>query len=361
MAERKASSISLPEKCDLFAPYSGFLDATLHWEKHLGQPDDYPAWLVKSMAPDGHQIRGFQCFHPAQGVLILHPVNFGSTQLLLSCGIHGNETGPIELIDRLLNYALLYPDAVRIPICIILGNPKAMLRQERFTETNLNRMFSANSTTTQQYESCRAKELQKITKHFLSSGEKRLHFDCHTAIRSSNYEQFAVYPTSQPGCLPGEQRDFLQESGIEAALIQNNTGSTFSAYTQRQCQAQSFTLELGRVAPFGQNDLKNYQLLTDALLQLINNQADSTVHVQNPAAKPLQVFTVVHEIINTGDGFQLMLDEDAPNFTPFSKGALVWRDQTTEYRVKSDMEYIVFPNSKVGKGQRAGLIVGIRQ
>jgi hypothetical protein len=36
---------------------------------------------------------------------------------------------------------------------------------------------------------------------------------------------------------------------------------------------------------------------------------------------------------------------------------LIWEDKENSYRVKDQVEYIVFPNSKVGIGQRAGIML----
>ncbi len=61
--------------------------------------------------------------------------------MVLSVGIHGNETAPIELLGASL--ARLEAGLLRLgsPVLVILGNLEAIRAGTRFVNTNLNRLF----------------------------------------------------------------------------------------------------------------------------------------------------------------------------------------------------------------------------
>jgi len=58
--------------------------------------------------------------------------------------------------------------------------------------------------------------------------EPRLHYDLHTAIRSSEIEKFAVYPYLHTRSWSKQQLAFLESCDIEAVLLSNQPAGTFS-------------------------------------------------------------------------------------------------------------------------------------
>ena len=80
--------------------------------------------------------------------------------IVLSTLIHGNETGPLPAflwaIEALLSQSLSYGGTVTF----VLGNPEAARKDQRFLESDLNRMFLKNNLQT--HESRRAQELMPI-------------------------------------------------------------------------------------------------------------------------------------------------------------------------------------------------------
>src|SRR3546814_3695843 len=90
---------------------------------------------------------------------------------------------------------------------------------------------------------------------------------------------------------------------MEAVLLQNKPSIVFSAYTYDQLGAESFTLELGKARPFGENDGVNVSLLETRLQQLIEgNEPES-----DDSLDGLQLFSVAREIIKHSDSFRLNL------------------------------------------------------
>ncbi|MGE8457742.1 MAG: succinylglutamate desuccinylase, partial [Pseudomonas alloputida] len=62
--------------------------------------------------------------------------------LLLSAGIHGNETAPIELLERLLHGVANGKIKPRARVLFLFGNPAAIRKGERFVEQDINRLFN---------------------------------------------------------------------------------------------------------------------------------------------------------------------------------------------------------------------------
>ncbi len=67
--------------------------------------------------------------------------NPNNESLIVSAGIHGNETAPIEVLNHLLNELIDGQWQLACPALLILGNPMSMDAGQRFIDVNLNRRF----------------------------------------------------------------------------------------------------------------------------------------------------------------------------------------------------------------------------
>ena len=275
--------------------------------------------------------------------------------LLLSAGIHGNETAPIELLDELLHEVARGDLKVRARVLFLFGNPEAIRRGERYLKHDVNRMFNGRHEQYSGNEALRAHELERLASAFFSVPERtRLHYDLHTAIRGSRIEQFALYPFRQD-CEPSRlELARLSEAGMQAVLLQKKTSITFSAYTREQLAAEAFTLELGKARPFGQNQQVDLSRLRIKLSELIAG----TELPQADALNGLQLFRVSREIIKYTDAFQLHLAASVENFTELEQGMLLADDGPGKrWKVEEQGARIIFPNPKVANGLRAGILV----
>jgi succinylglutamate desuccinylase len=152
--------------------------------------------------------------------------------LLLSAGIHGNETAPIELLDRLLHDIARGDLKPRARVLFLFGNPEAIRRGERFVEQDVNRLFNGRHELSGGPEALRACELERLAASFFSVPDRsRLHYDLHTAIRGSKIEQFALYPWKEGRQHSRRELARLRAAGMEAVLLQNKPSIVFSAYT----------------------------------------------------------------------------------------------------------------------------------
>ncbi|WP_432720369.1 succinylglutamate desuccinylase [Jeongeupia wiesaeckerbachi] len=276
--------------------------------------------------------------------------------LVISCGVHGNETAPVELVDRLIAKLLCGELRPKARVLFVIGNIEALRRGERFVEQDMNRQFCRVPDVGDGPEARRAAMLEmQLARFFAQAGGDavpRLHYDLHTAIHGSLIEKFAIYPLPAPGkAFDPVEVGRLGLAGVSAVLLQSAAAPTFSLFSSRYCQASAFTVELGRAMPFGQNKQVDLSKLETYLQGLIEGE------LPTPAAGDVVVYQVAREIIKRTEAFRLLVDGKTDNFTPLAQGMTIAEDGETRWVVDELDARIVFPNPDVAIGQRAGLIV----
>jgi len=296
----------------------------------------------------------------ANGIILIQPPLPPKKQLIVSAGVHGNETAPIEVLNLLVEELLDEVWTPELAILLILGNPEAMVAGSRFLDFNMNRLFLGTHSQPPyagSRDAERAAEIEHWVAHFVQPGIPLVHYDLHTAIRPSKRERFALYPFVPERSVPGEQIDFLLESDVQTLLLQHKRATTFASHTALTFDAESFTIELGKVMPFGQNDLNRFTGIRDSLRRLMQGLGPQPTLDHSD----MTLFEVVHEIIHTGEGFRFHVPDDVANFTEYPPGTVIWEDGEDAYRVGERPEVIVFPNRQVPPGQRVGLMARVRR
>jgi len=290
----------------------------------------------------------------------LRPANLAASasHILLSCGVHGNETAPIEVVDGILADIASGQLALRHPLLVLFGNPEAMRCGERYLDYDLNRLFNrAYLQHPGLRESKRAAILEQHADRFFQQAKpagKRLHYDLHTAIRGSVYEKFAIYPFLQQRQHDRAQLAWLKHCGIEAVLLHSKPANTFSYYTSHAHQADAFTLELGKARPFGENDLSRFTGIDLALRQLLS---DSTPPLPDYQHDDIPLFRAKYDLIKHSEDFRLHLSSGVENFTLLPDGFVIADDGSQRYIASGGDERILFPNPTVKPGLRAGIVV----
>lgn len=292
------------------------------------------------------------------GVIKFEPNTACESSLVISCGIHGNETAPIEIISTIIDDLLSEELDCGQRVLFILGNPWAMASGGRFVDLNMNRLFCGDW----QYQDLGLKEVKRAAKleayvaNFFAEEpvtvNKHLHYDCHTAIRDSVRERFAVYPFVKGRELPDDQKAFLDQADIDTVLLQRQDANTFSSFTSLKQGAQSFTLELGKAKPFGENDLGRFTGINSALRALITGD-----ELPDTPARTVDSFVISYSIHRSSENWEFFVTDDLPNFAEFPPGSVISQDGDEQYVVGDQPEYIVFPNALVPVGQRAGLML----
>lgn len=302
-------------------------------------------------------VEGVRMRWMGEGALEVRPpeARDNGTDLLLSAGIHGNETAPIELLDELIRSIARGDLKPRARILFLFGNPDAMRRGTRFVEQDVNRLFNGRHLQSGGVEALRACELERLAASFFSLPQRyRLHYDLHTAIRGSTIEQFALYPWKEGRQHSRLELARLRAAGMRAVLLQNKPSIVFSAYTYDQLGAEAFTLELGKARPFGQNQQVNLGPLRLRLEQLI----EGTEPELDDDLEGLQLFSVAREVIKRTDAFTFNLADDVENFSLLEKGYVLAEDAGgSRWVVEEEGARIIFPNPKVKNGLRAGILI----
>ena len=300
------------------------------------------------------QDEGFAVALPAAGIVTIKAARGAArASVLVSVGVHGDETGPIEVLAQVLDALSQQPAALAVDLMVCVGNIDAIAAGKRFIDADLNRMFRAHrGALAGAAEAARADAIIGATAAFFDgAGPLRWHLDLHTAIRPSVYPTFAVVPDLVAHDAKAALVGWLGQAAIGAIIMNPQSAGTYSYYSAEHHGAAASTVELGRVGTLGQNDLSLFADAAIALDALLRGAAPA------PARAQPHVFRVAQEIIKLSDDFNMAFGRETHNFTALPAGAVIATDGATVYRVEHDEELVVFPNPDVRAGLRAGLMV----
>jgi len=306
---------------------------------------------------------GFAVAEPADGIItikagdpaagIAGPQGSARPAVLISVGVHGDETGPIEVVAYLLDALSHQPSALAVDLMLCVGSIAAIRAGKRFIDADLNRMFREQRGTLEgTVEAARADVMiAATTAFFKDAGPARWHLDLHTAIRPSVYPTFAIVPELIADAPRAALIDWLGLAGIGAVIMNPASVGTYSYYAAEHHAAAGTTVELGRIGTLGQNDLAQFKDASQALDDLLRG-APKREGAQRP-----HIFNTARQIIKLSDQFKMAFGKETHNFTAMKQGEEIARDGDTVYTVQYPEELVVFPNPDVRVGLRAGLMV----
>lgn len=306
------------------------------------------------------------------GLITFEPINRTSTHdIVLSSAVHGNETAPIEICSDIIGQLIRGELPLAERVLFIFGNPASMNIAERFVEENMNRLFSGGHSQDQgqgagliNKERHRALLLENTVRDFFNAGSKlasvdgversRCHYDLHTAIRGSKCDKFAVYPFLHGAPRKKSQLQLLNACGVSTILLSHSPTTTFSYFSSNEFGADAFTVELGKVRPFGENDMSQFVQVRDTLTKLVSGQ-DLELSPYNDS--DFNLYEISQIIDRQHEDFSLTFADDVENFTDFPQGHVLAIDGGKEVKTQQAGEAIIFPNANVAIGQRALLTV----
>jgi len=307
------------------------------------------------------------------GILIFEPLSHHSSKdIVLSSAVHGNETAPIEICNELIKQVILGDLHLEHRTLFLFGNPPSINISKRFVEENLNRLFSSGHSIDQgqgsgliNKERHRALLLENTVRDFFIAGAEqailhtkknieRFHYDLHTAIRGSKNDKFAVYPFQHNKPWIKTQLQFMLACGINTILFSNSPTTTFSYFSSNEFDAHAFTVELGKVMPFGENDMTKFTAVKASLSALISEES---VALKEYNENDFSFFEIDQIIDRHDENFKFHFADEVENFTDFPIGTVIATDGETEIITKKKGEAIIFPNANVAIGQRALLTV----
>lgn len=328
--------------------------------------------------PNGHAAESFVLANGIKaelwdsGILALTPAEPTQWDIVLSCGIHGNETAPIELVGAITQDILTGALVLKQRLLVLIGNPPAINAGKRELVDNLNRLFSGHHSQgaglASSAERQRAKLLEDSVSRFYQHGAQnsditssnvsavrpRALYDLHTAIRGSRFEKFAVYPFLHGKPWDGAQLALLKACEVNTFLLMQSPASTFSYYAAQTHGAHAFTMELGKVRPFGENDMSRFAACSHTLRLLLSDRYEQQGDFNEA---DFNFYAVNRSIIKQHADFELCFARNIENFTTFPVGTLLARDGEVEIKVETEGEAVIFPNADVALGQRAMLLV----
>lgn len=297
---------------------------------------------------------GFTVTLPAPGIMTVKaPPGAARASVLVSVGVHGDETGPIEMLAHVLDSLAVAPSALAVDLMVCVGNIDAIRQGKRFIDADLNRMFRPErGSLAGTAESSRADDMiAATTQFFAGAGEERWHLDLHTAIRPSFYPTFAIVPDLIAEGPKARLIEWMGEAAIGAIIMNPASAGTYSYYSAEHHGAAGTTIELGRIGTLGKNDIGQFADAQAALDRLLRGMQPAEARTRP------HVFKVAQNIIKLSDGFRMSFDGKTQNFTAAPRGTVIATDGDTTYTVQHDEELIVFPNPDVRVGLRAGMMV----
>ncbi|CND94894.1 succinylglutamate desuccinylase [Yersinia rohdei] len=289
-----------------------------------------------------------------EGLLMLTPHGGYTQSVVLSAGIHGNETAPIEILNQLVSDLLAGKLPLVIRLLVIYGNPPAIRSAARYLTADINRMFGGLH---RHYSPCdetrRAETLEQHVIEFFDADPQsiRLHYDLHTAIRASHHTRFGLLPY-QPTPYSSAMLGWLQDIELDALVMHTSAGGTFAHFSSEHCQAASCTLELGKALPFGENQFEQFSMIIAGLRALVSGG-----QLPKRSAGTTIFYRVVKSLLKQHQDFRLWVADDTLNFTRFTQGTLMAEQPNEDYRVEHKYEWILFPNPQVALGLRAGIML----
>ena len=255
-----------------------------------------------------------------------------SFHLVICSIIHGNETGSLPAIIKLLQGLQNQSISFGGNLTVILGNPEAARQNVRFLEHDLNRMFL--NTPHKTHEATRAQELLPL----ITEGD--LLIDLHQTIRKT-LQPFYICPVTKPVLL------WARALSVTKSLV-NATPKNLKQSTTRCADELMYeqgkpalTIELSEKGFNKEAEHYAFKACTRAFALIDQIQNKSCTLKQAAQLKPaLKIYETILRAPYPSVAHQLK--EGLCNFMPISKGELLSHSSSPVIEAEQD-GLLLFP------------------
>lgn len=252
--------------------------------------------------------------------------------LVIGCMIHGDETGSlpavVKLIEALAHRELRYGG----PLTVFVGNPEAGLQDRRFLEADLNRVFVDDPPDN--HEGRRARELQPM----LDAADVFL--DLHQTILPTD-RPFYIFPWSVSGWQWARVIGGAQTWVTRPADAAFSTGTRCADEAVRLRGRPGLTLELGHKGLSAESEQRAWHALT-RLLHAAERIGAGAQTLPGAATHHPDLRFVETRWRQPFDDATLRLRPGLTNFAPVARGELLSAADTPEIRSPHD-GMVLFP------------------
>jgi succinylglutamate desuccinylase len=290
--------------------------------------------------------------HP--GVLEVTPPHMDekTQHIVVSCGVHGKDAGPVELVNRIVSDIESGAQPIREHCLFIIAHLDALKHHIQFLDENLEQLFDDKPRESSK-ELVIADNLKVLLKSFWkeTASHCRWHIDLHSTLNPSSYHTFAISPKVRHPVRPKELIDFVEFAHIDAMVLANAPSSSFSWYTADCYSARSLAIELGQSARLGQSQLESFS----AFDKTLRNLCSGDVNQHTP--ERTKFYRVSRTIVRMNDDFDFLFPDEVENFTAFMHGEVFGHDGDKPLMAKNEGEAVLFPDKYVSIGDQAALMV----
>ena len=292
------------------------------------------------------------------GILELIPATLAKHSLILSCAVHGDETAPIEVLDKILADIVTGKILLNTHLVIVFANIAAIKQNKRYVDTNLNRLFTTDllnkPTQVDNYEEHRAGQICACLAAIYSAGRYpfRTHLDLHCSIKASIHPIFAVKPVKLIGSSRVVYRTPIVYP-VDAMIHSRQVSTTLSFYTTNVLTCASATLELGKSNKLFCNESAHLIAIYTYLVEALT----TSLYKASFCIKTERHFVVAEEIVKKTSYFHFTSTQSFVNFQPIEQNQRIAQLSAAESFISPGKRLMCFANQNVEIGHRAALLL----
>ncbi|MEM6339248.1 MAG: succinylglutamate desuccinylase/aspartoacylase family protein, partial [Pseudomonadota bacterium] len=240
---------------------------------------------------------------------------------------HGEEVAGLHIINEILFRIIEGKLQIDKDLYLILGNRKAYLKNQRYTDTDLNRSYWIESQS-DKHEEQRALKIKNAIKNCSYV------IDIHQTVEDTLFP-FFIAPNSERKIY-----DWISYIGSDIAIIQREPSDKISTLSSYVCSQNNYgvTLEVGG------NGFDTYQIaLGTKIAENIINSADKQFFQISKNRQRAQIYKIdYHEDYDEGE---VIFSKKFVNFEKIKKGQIIALKDNKEITAPISGQIVLYPSS----------------